>query len=342
MTYTLSLEPAPQTKDPFAPFVAILAKGKHGSRSLTFDEARDAMRLILSGEASEMQIGAFLMLLRVQEEEPEELAGFVTACREAIPHSGIGADLDWSSYAGKKRQLPWFILSSLALADAGVKVFMHGTGGHTAGRLYTEDALRTLGIPIHSQWETAQQELEQNHFAFMPLSAINPKLEQLIHLKSVLGVRSMINTITRLMAPSLANTSLHSIFHPAYAEKHQKAAKQLGYQDMTVFKGDGGEIEIRPGAKNTLFSLQNGEELEWIIPRTFKTKPEDSPVHDLTPLVEYWRENNGNSGDQSEYAQSAVIGTLSAALLTLGESKTPEQAQIDAVKIWQQRNKKRL
>lgn len=340
MTYTLSLQPAPKNQDPFARFVAILAKGKHGSRSLTFEEARDAMRLILSGEASDMQVGAFLMLLRVQEEEPEELTGFVTACRETFPHAGIGADLDWSSYAGKKRQLPWFILSALALSDAGIKVFMHGTGGHTAGRLYTEDALRTLGIPVNTRWDSAQQQLEQNNFAFMPLSAINPKLEQLIHLKSVLGVRSMINTITRLMVPSLANASLHSIFHPAYAEKHQQAARQLGYQNMTVFKGDGGEIEIRPGAKNTLFSLQNGEPIEWIIPRALKDKPLDSPVNDLTPLVEHWRDDS--SGSESEYGNNAVIGTLSAALLTLGESQTPEQAQRDAIKLWQQRNKKRL
>ena len=66
---------------PFAPFVRILGKGKTSSRSLTLDEARQAMAMILDGEVEDVQLGAFLMLLRVKEESPEELAGFVQASR---------------------------------------------------------------------------------------------------------------------------------------------------------------------------------------------------------------------------------------------------------------------
>ena len=87
-----------------------------------------------------MQQGAFLMLLRVKEETSEELAGFVSACRGAMqaPPPGLTADLDWSSYAGKRHQHPWFILSILLLAQAGYRIFIHGCDGHTQGRLYTE------------------------------------------------------------------------------------------------------------------------------------------------------------------------------------------------------------
>ncbi len=74
-----------EAEHPFAPYVRILGKGRTGSRSLTFAEARDAFRMILDGEALDVQIGAFLMLLRVKEESPEELAGFVSAVREWIP-----------------------------------------------------------------------------------------------------------------------------------------------------------------------------------------------------------------------------------------------------------------
>ncbi|TXL01487.1 glycosyl transferase, partial [Methylococcaceae bacterium HT1] len=111
------------TEHPFAEFIRILGKGKKGSRPLTQDEAYHAMRMILAGEVEEIQLGAFLMLMRVKEETPEELAGFVLAVRETLPRISTDiADLDWSAYAGKRRHLPWYILSSLLLAENGIKV----------------------------------------------------------------------------------------------------------------------------------------------------------------------------------------------------------------------------
>ena len=54
-----------------------------------------------------------------------------------VAPTNIAVDLDWSSYAGKRKHLPWFILSALLLAENGIRVFMHGSDGHTAGRIYT-------------------------------------------------------------------------------------------------------------------------------------------------------------------------------------------------------------
>ncbi len=86
----MSDRPKPQAnhyqtvEHPFAPYVRILGKGKRGSRSLTFAEAQHAFGLILDGEVLDVQLGAFLMLLRVKEESADELAGFVTATRERL------------------------------------------------------------------------------------------------------------------------------------------------------------------------------------------------------------------------------------------------------------------
>ena len=80
--------------------------------------------MILAGRVLPEQLGAFLMLLRVKEESPEEIAGFVRAARASMrpPAGAPHVDLDWSSYAGKGRQLPWFILSALLLARNGWRV----------------------------------------------------------------------------------------------------------------------------------------------------------------------------------------------------------------------------
>ena len=90
----------------FAQYIRIIGKGKTGRRSLTENEAQAAMSNILAGDIEQVQLGAFLMVLRVKEESAEEIAGFVMACRASInndlPEDIILPDLDWPSYAGKK------------------------------------------------------------------------------------------------------------------------------------------------------------------------------------------------------------------------------------------------
>ena len=127
--------------------------------------------MVLRGDAEPLQIGAFLMLLRVKEETAEELAGFVEACREnmlAAPE-GLVADLDWSCYAGKKHQHPWFILSMVLLADAGYRIFVHGSQGHTPDRLYAEEAMRQLHLPVAFNWSDVAEQRDSEHLSYLPL-----------------------------------------------------------------------------------------------------------------------------------------------------------------------------
>src|SRR6202042_3936900 len=96
-------------------------------------------------------LGAFLLLLRSKEETGEEIAGFTRAARPALPpRDEPSVDLDWPAYAGKKRQLPWFLLAALLMAQAGWRVAMHGLDGVTEGRLYVGETLARLGGPLAS------------------------------------------------------------------------------------------------------------------------------------------------------------------------------------------------
>ncbi len=247
---TTSKTPAPMPEHPFAPFVRILGKGKSGSRSLSRTEARQAFSMILQGEAEQLQVGAFLMLLRVKEETAEELAGFVEACRDNMlaPPATLKADLDWSSYAGKKHQHPWYLLSMLLLAGAGYRVFVHGSAGHTPQRLYTQSALQALGIETAASWSDVAGQLDSGNFSYLPLENFCPALQELIQLRPLLGLRSPVNTLTRMLNPLRADASLQSIFHPAYASLHQQTDHLLAQPRALVFKGESGEVEIKPQA----------------------------------------------------------------------------------------------
>ena len=238
----------PFTPHPFARFIAILGRGRNLSRALTVEEAEEAMAMILKGDVLPEQLGAFLMLLRMKEEGPAELAGFVSAVRKTLPAPEPGlVDVDWSSYAGKKRQLPWFLLAALCLAQAGHKVFMHGFDGHTAGRLYTGEVLAALGLPTAPDFAAATRQLKQNGFAYMDLAAISPPLARMMGFKPILGLRSPVHTLARMINPFGAPCLLQGIFHPNYMATHRDAALLLGEQNMVVFRGEGGEIERRPG-----------------------------------------------------------------------------------------------
>ncbi|MCK4939510.1 MAG: glycosyl transferase, partial [Rhodospirillaceae bacterium] len=135
---------------PFAQFVRIIGRGPNLSRPLDEEEMYEAATMILKGEVEPLQLGAFLCILRMRTEVPGEGAGFVRAAREFIklPENAPTVDVDWASYSGKKRQLPWFLLSALMLAANGIKICMQGTEGHTEGRLFSRQALEFLGVPI--------------------------------------------------------------------------------------------------------------------------------------------------------------------------------------------------
>lgn len=318
---------------PFAKYVRILGKGKTGSRSLSFEEARDAFRMILDGETLDVQTGAFLMLLRVKEESPEELAGFVTATRDWIPAPDIAVDLDWSSYAGKRKHYPWFLLAALILAQNGYRIFMHGASGHTVNRLYTENVLPSLGFPVCQHWIQAQLQLQQYQFAYLPLRVLCPPLDELIQLRNVMGVRSPVHTLSRLINPLNARCTLQAIFHPAYRDSHQQAASMLGYANSMVIKGEGGEFERNPDGRCLIKGIRDDAlyEDEW--PMLFDARHDPEEELDLEHFLAVWR------GDRShEYGEMAVIGTLAMALQGLQVTSSQEEALSQARILWNNRD----
>jgi anthranilate phosphoribosyltransferase len=316
---------------PFAEFVRILGKGKRGARNLTREEARSAMGMLLDGKVEDTQLGAFLMLLRHKEESAEELAGFTEALRERLDAPAIQVDIDWPTYAGKKRHLPWYLLAAKCLAQNGVKVLMHGGGAHTAGRLYTEQLLDLLNIPLCRNWQAVDGALTQHGLAFIPLVDWAPRLQRMIDLRNTLGLRSPIHSLARVLNPLSARCGLQSIFHPGYQSVHREASRLLG-DNVIVVKGDGGEIEINPDTISHLYGTTAGQawDEEWLAlsPRRH-VKP---ATLDPQQLVAVWR------GEvQDSYPQLALISTIALALRGLGMPR--DEAFQQAEQFWEQRDR---
>ncbi|MGO4871541.1 MAG: glycosyl transferase family protein [Roseiarcus sp.] len=324
---------------PFARFVNILGRGKSLTRSLTMSEAEEAMAMILAGETLPEQLGAFLMLLRVKEESAEEIAGFARAVRATLERPpSLVADLDWPSYAGKRRQLPWFVLAALVLAREGWRVAMHGVEGHTAGRIYTREALARLGLAVANDFDEAAAHLATRNFAYLPLDAMSPKLAEMFELRPILGLRSPVHTLARLINPFDAPAAMQSVFHPGYMTLHRDASLLLGQRRMSVFRGEGGEAERRPNKPCETLTVEDGVGGERRWPPLLadpRLTPDESM--DLDRLEAVWR---GDSDD--EYATAAITGTLAIALTTLGVERETASAQARAEFLWRGRDRSRL
>lgn len=320
----------------FAPYVRILARGKSNTRPLTMAEADEAMTMILKGQATAEQIGAFLMVLRYKEETAEEVAGFTRAAQRLVvlPENAPTIDLDWSCYAGKKRQLPWFALSALALSQTGVKIFMHGVEGHTAGRIYAEQTMRVLQVPVAQSMSEAASVLKTGNLCYLPLAKCSPKLSELIDLKAVLGLRSPVHTVARMLNPFRADYVLQGIFHPGFNAVHQQAAAHNNQPHLAVFRGEGGEIERRPQKALDVYSVHEGalETETWPAMMDEPRQIVDETMN-LARLGAVWR-----GEERDPYGEAAIVGTLAIALKLLGRSHSQDDAQTLAFDIWKNRD----
>ncbi|MCP5325812.1 MAG: glycosyl transferase family protein [Oceanospirillaceae bacterium] len=325
---------------PFAQYVRILGKGRRGSRSLTYAEALEAMGMILDGKTEDVQLGAFLMLLRVKEESGEELAGFAQAARNHITrniHSSITPDIDWSSYAGKRRHLPWYLLAVFCLADNGYKIFMHGAEGHTEGRIYTQSTLKTLGFLSASNWQEAEQHMQSQGFCYLPMEFMSPELHRIIELRNTFGLRSPVHSFSRMLNPLNAPCVAQGIFHPGYGSSHQLSANLLHYPRASIIKGEGGEIERNPDAPSIMQHCFNGELIEETWPSMFERRHVKPESLDLNNLRALWQDDAFD-----EYARAAVIGTLAFIARLMGKAETQQDCINIAENWWQQRNPERL
>jgi len=324
------------TEHPFAKFIRIIGKGPNLSRPLDQDEMYEAAKMILSGDVDRLQLGAFLCILRMRTEVPGEAAGFVRAAKDTLdlPSAAPTVDLDWPTYSGKKRQLPWYLLAALLLSQNGVRICMQGTEGHTEGRIFSSQALATLGVKPAQNLANAAQHIDATNFAYLPLRNFVPALQDIIELKSILGVRSPVNTFARMINPFNAPHELQTVFHANYRDIHRDSAELLGQPHMAVFKGEGGEAERRPHKSVLVQYLRNGlkSEEEWPPMLPEHTYSIDETM-DLGRLPRVWA-----GVEQDPYGQAAVIGTVAFVLRLMGKASAPEEAIAEARKLWDTRN----
>lgn len=322
----------------FSDFIKILGRGKRGAKELTQEQAYIAMSMLLNGEATGEQRGAFLMLLRVREETVPELTGFVQACQEHINKelSGFTVDLDLGCYAGKRRHLPWYLLSVACLVEQGHKVFLHGTTEPHSKRLYTCSVLPNLGLATVNSVQEAKLQLAAKGVTYLDIAHIHAGLDEILKLREFFGLRSCANTLARMLNPSQAPYCVQGVYHEHVDEKHGGVNSYFEKVNSLCFRGDGGDPEISPDKDTILHFSRNGrhEPMTYEMPIdgwSMKDKMDDTQV-----MLDMWQGIKSH-----QYGESAVLSTLSAYLMLLKGVTQTESLKL-ASDYWHSRDKSSL
>src|SRR5579884_215468 len=237
--------------------------GEKAAQDLTYEEAREAAQLLLSGEATAAQAGGLLIAMRVKGETNDEMRAFTEVCRDynlpLMLRRGI-APLDVPVYAGKKIFFHAIIPAAFLIAACGCPVLLHGFSG-APGRLGVADVLGALGVCVDFTPQEGATILERNQFLYLDVAKFNPPLHRFQLLRNELGVRTIFNAIARMVDPADSGRHLIGISHPPYFEKTLEVLKLLGSRRVLIVRGvEGGpEPSIASETKGFLAVYAEGE-----------------------------------------------------------------------------------
>ena len=223
-----------------------IARGKDGARALTRDQAADLMGQVLDGSASDLEVGAFCVAMRIKAETPQEMAGFLDAVHarlELLPASTRPL-IVLPSHNGARKLPVLTPLLALLLAQRGWPVLVHGNSTEER-RASSQDVLAALGVNAMA----ALEEIEPGQVAFVPTALLLPGLARLLDVRRTLGLRNSAHSLVKLMDPlsPVAGDSLivSSYTHPEYAISMAETIALTGL-DALLLRGTEGEPVADP------------------------------------------------------------------------------------------------
>ncbi len=326
-----------------AKYISHVSPGPGRSRPLTREEARDALGIILRGEADPLQIGGLLMVVQYRGATAPELAGFVEAIREAsVPPARVGdgrPDLDWPAYLSPRwRNPPWFFHAARLVALCGYRILLHGYfgGGLESGKL--EAAAEDSAIPICLTLADAASAMAEGGIAYVPIGGYSPQVQALLATYPLFEMRNPLNNAVPLVNPLGAPAILLGAAEGSSRDLYRSVAQLLDVGDLTIVGSSRDLAQMTPDRITPLFRLVGGEALDATIPAV-PAKKERVPVG--FSQHEYWRAV-WTGAARDALAEATIVNTAAAALLCLAGDRNASfgDALERARQAWARRRQK--
>jgi len=226
-------------------------------KHLTREEAADAMRQIMEGQATPAQIAALLIGLKMKGEQTEELLGFVEVMREksvrvrvedpdAIDLCGTGGDGQGTFNVSTA--------ASFVVAGAGVTVAKHGNRS-VSSQCGSADVLKALGIRIEIDVSTAERCINDLGIGFLFAPAFHPAMKHAAQPRAELGTKTCFNLLGPMTNPAGVRRQLVGAFSRTAAGRMADVFDRLGALSVFVVSSHDGLDEISLHAPTSVIEV---------------------------------------------------------------------------------------
>lgn len=253
-----------------------IAKVADGT-ALTFEEAREAFDIIMSGGATPSQIGGFLMALRVRGETVPEISGAVATMRaKMLPVTAPAGSIDIVGTGGDASGTHNIsTCAAFIVAGAGVPVAKHGNRA-VSSKSGAADTLAALGVNIELGPEEIAECIAQAGVGFMFAPNHHSAMRHVGPARVELATRTIFNLLGPLSNPAGVRHQLVGVFSPRWLEPVAEVLRQQGSQSVWVVYGDGLD-EMTTAGVTQVAALEDGKI------RTFEVAPEDVGLSRVKP-----------------------------------------------------------
>jgi len=247
----------------------LLAKVADGN-ALGAEEAENAFDIIMSGEAAESQIGAFLMALRARGETVDEITGAVRTMRAkatmiSAPEGAIDVVGTGGDGAGT------FNVSTgaaLVVAGSGVPVAKHGNRA-LSSKSGAADVLTALGVNLDAEMDVIERCIREAGIGFMMAPRHHSAMRFVGPVRAALAVRTIFNILGPLSNPAGVKRQFTGVFAKEWVEPMARTLANLGTEAAWIVHGSDGLDELTTTGPTFVAELKNGAI------STFEISPED-------------------------------------------------------------------
>ena len=236
----------------------ILAKLVAGN-DLSVEEAKKAQEIILTGQATDAQIAAFLTALRMKGETIDEITGLASVLRDKantiapkvdkhVDLVGTGGDCTYSFNISTT--------SAFVVAAAGLPVAKHGNRS-ISSKSGAGDVLEALGVNISADPDVVSRCVETVGIGFMVAPHFNPAMKYVGKVRKELGFRTVFNTLGPLSNPSTANVMVVGVYDKNLTETIANAMMNMGVERALVVSGNDNMDEITLTGATTISEIKD-------------------------------------------------------------------------------------
>ncbi|MBA2870180.1 anthranilate phosphoribosyltransferase [Anoxybacillus calidus] len=246
-------------------FKELLAKCIEGD-TLTENEAYEAMKAIMSGEATASQIASFLSILRLRGETVDELTGMVKGMQSRMMTVQYDEDVIDTCGTGGDKASTFNISTAAAIvaSSLGIKVAKHGNRA-VSSKSGSADVLEELQIDIQTTPEEAKKALHERGLAFLFAPLYHSAMKHAAIPRKEIGFRTVFNLLGPMANPAKCKRQVIGVYSTNYAEKMARTLKKLGSEHVVLVTGRDGLDECSIAAPTDVVELKDGNIHRFVI-----------------------------------------------------------------------------